>query len=395
MRWTFFICLINFSLPAMSQVKGSLWDVKYINDVPSCTAKKSGSVTEIIYTALEYRGQPKKVFAYYSTPGMLSRDTKTDINLPAIILVHGGTGTAYSEWVKMWAAKGYAAFAMDLRGRDPSGKKIEGGFDETTSDMPVYKLYEPVSEQFLYQAVGDVIVAHNLLRSFKEVDASRIALCGISWGAVVSLITSGVDQRFRAVVPIYGSGYFPTSKLQALQGLSAAKKQVWIRQYDPKQYVSKATMPVLFVNGTNDNNFYLDSYAKTYALAKNKNLSIQIGMKHSHEDGFKIPEPYAFVNSYFKQEPPLALIGKPAVRRNKTVSKIRNNVPVARAYLNYTTDTAAILMDRKWQQSDAVVKRRKIITPRIPGSATMWFVSAQDKRGFITTAPIQFRHHSH
>lgn len=373
-----------------SQIKGSLWDVKEIYTAPMFTSEKDGDVIKMIYDGISYKGHTKKIFAYYSTPGILAGNRENDKKLPAIILVHGGMGTAYRRWVTLWAERGYAAFAMDLRGHDPSGKQIENGFEETTRDMPVYKLYENLDEQFLYQAVADIIKAHNLIRNFKEVDVSKTALCGVSWGAVISLIVSGLDDRFKAVVPIYGCGFFPTSPLQSLQGLSETEKQVWIKQYDPKQYVGKAKMPVLFVNGTNDNNFYLDSYAKTYQLAKNKNLSVQIGMRHSHEDAFKLREPYCFVDSYLKGDKPLPLIGLPSVKNRRTISRVKNGELVKNAYLNYTTDTTSNLMKREWKQAQAQVKRKKIVTPPVPGNATMWFVSCTDERNLITTGDIQF-----
>jgi len=52
------------------------------------------------------------------------RETKEKV--PAVVLVHGGGGTAFADWVKMWTACGYAAIAVDLEGqiptRDATGK---------------------------------------------------------------------------------------------------------------------------------------------------------------------------------------------------------------------------------------------------------------------------------
>ena len=59
------------------------------------------------------------MFAYYATPGTLAGDTSRDSNLPAVVLVHGGGGTAFREWAELWAKRGYAAIAMDLAGHRP------------------------------------------------------------------------------------------------------------------------------------------------------------------------------------------------------------------------------------------------------------------------------------
>ena len=39
--------------------------------------------------------------------------------LPAMVLVHGGAGTAFADWVRMWKRRGYAAIAMDTCGSVP------------------------------------------------------------------------------------------------------------------------------------------------------------------------------------------------------------------------------------------------------------------------------------
>lgn len=38
-----------------------------------------------------------------------------------------------------------------------------------------------------------------------------------------------------------------------------------------------------------------------------------------------------------------------------------------------------------------MIKVSKVITPRVPGNATIWFVAAKDKNGLFTTTAIQFR----
>ena len=40
-------------------------------------------------------------------------------NFPGVVLIHGGGGTAFADWVYLWAKRGYAAIAMDLNGSRP------------------------------------------------------------------------------------------------------------------------------------------------------------------------------------------------------------------------------------------------------------------------------------
>ena len=47
-------------------------------------------------------GQTTEVFAFYASPrtlGLLDAPVKA----PAVVLIHGGGGTAFSDWVWMWA----------------------------------------------------------------------------------------------------------------------------------------------------------------------------------------------------------------------------------------------------------------------------------------------------
>jgi hypothetical protein len=77
------------------QIKGSLWDVEGIYKVPHYNAIQRDGVLEIIYEGLPYKGHNKKTFAYYATPGILQGDISLDKHLPAVVLAHGGGGTAF------------------------------------------------------------------------------------------------------------------------------------------------------------------------------------------------------------------------------------------------------------------------------------------------------------
>ena len=48
------------------------------------------------------------------------------------VLVHGGGGTAFDAWVRLWNDRGYAAIAMDLAGRGADRKRLpDGGPDQS------------------------------------------------------------------------------------------------------------------------------------------------------------------------------------------------------------------------------------------------------------------------
>lgn len=382
---------LNLATAASGQIKGTIWDINEIYKVPACKIISTDSVVTMVYQGLTYKGIPKNTFAYYASPGTLNGDRSKDKKLPAVVLVHGGGGTAFKNWAIMWAKKGYAAIAMDLRGNDGNKKHIAGGFDEPGGLTPYFTITPGLNEQWMYQAVGDVILAHNLIRSFKEVDSNRTALTGISWGGIISCVLAGVDDRYKAVVPVYGCGYlFQNSGMKKdLDQLNEGDRKVWINQYDPSQYLSNAKMPMLFVNGTNDSHFFLDSYAKTYTQVKNKSLSVKIGLKHNHSYGWGNEEIYYFINSHLNDATPLPSFGPVKIQKNAVTAKIKTQLPIVKAYLNYTTDTAGLLKDRKWERHEINIKDNQVSLPLLPAGLTIWYLSVTDKRGLQVSTLLQ------
>lgn len=393
MKKYFLIWLMaSTTLAGKAQIKGTIWNVKGIYDVPQYKTVSTDSVVNIIYQGLPYKGKAQNVFACYATPGTLSGDRSNDKSLPAIILVHGGGGMAFREWVIMWAKKGYAALAMDLRGNGPDKKHIDGGFDEPNAQTPYFTITPKLNEQWMFQAVADVILANNLIRSFPEVDTNRMAITGISWGGIITCLMVGVDQRYKAAVPVYGCGYLlqNSSMRQGLLQLSEDDRQTWVKQYDPMNYIGKTKIPILFLDGANDPHFYLDSYAKTYQLIKDKNISIKIGLKHSHHYAWVNNEIFSFIDSYLNNSAPLAKIAQPQISGGKALAAVKHTVPINKAWLNYTTDTTRVLMNRKWESKEVSFDNKIIVSPPPPAGTTIWYLSLKDEKNLVVSSPLQF-----
>ena len=70
-------------------------------------------VTALFYAGEPFQGKETRVFAWIGIPEGASRP------VPGMVLVHGGGGTAFADWMRLWMARGYAAIAMDLNGRIP------------------------------------------------------------------------------------------------------------------------------------------------------------------------------------------------------------------------------------------------------------------------------------
>ena len=64
------------------------------------------AVRSLLYQGEEYQGQSTEIFAYYASPATLAGQQASADHYPGIVLLHGGGGTAFSEWVEKWARRG-------------------------------------------------------------------------------------------------------------------------------------------------------------------------------------------------------------------------------------------------------------------------------------------------
>ncbi|MFT5127969.1 MAG: hypothetical protein ACI8W8_001577, partial [Rhodothermales bacterium] len=96
----------------------SPWDLTALSRVPTLEwIDRESPVHSLYYPGEPFQGKPTRIFAYYATPGTLAGKPELDAGLPAVVLVHGGGGTAFQEWAELWGKRGYAAIAMDLGGK--------------------------------------------------------------------------------------------------------------------------------------------------------------------------------------------------------------------------------------------------------------------------------------
>ena len=71
-----------------------------------------------------------------------------------------------------------------------------------------------------------------------------------------------------------------------------------MKLFDPSRYLPGVTCPILFVNGTNDFAYPLDSYQKSYQLVKAPvDLCVTVKMPHGHSEGWRPKEIGLFVDS--------------------------------------------------------------------------------------------------
>ena len=335
------------------------WDMDALSAVPRVWADPNRSVEgveAIFYEGLPWKGAPTRVFAYYGLP-----EAGPGEKVPAMVLVHGGGGSAFIPWVKLWVGRGYAAIAMDTCGCISSGGYANhprhehggpggwGGFDQ---------LDRPVEDQWTYHAVADAILGHSLIRSLPEVDAERTGVTGISWGGYLTCIVAGVDHRFKFAAPVYGCGFLGDNSvwLDTFEKLGREKAGLWLGQWDPSQYLPQAQMPMLWVTGTNDFAYPMDSLQKSYRLpSAPRTLCLRVRMKHAHGGPGENPEEIrAMADAILKDGVPLAHVTSTGRHGRNVWVTFESRVPIVKAELNYTTDTGK-WQERSWQTVPATL----------------------------------------
>ena len=349
-------------------------------------------VRALYYESVPWKGKPTRVFAYYSAPAGAAK-------APAMVLIHGGGGTAFAEWVRMWTKRGYAAIAMDTVGTvpdaaeagkpwSPARKRHEFSGPSGWGDFN--NVDEPAADQWTYHAVSAAVLAHSLLRSFPEVDAKRIGVTGISWGGYLTSIVSGVDPRFRFAAPVYGCGFLgeDSAWLKNFAQLGPTRAAKWLSLWDPSVYLLESKVPMLWVTGTNDFAYPFPSLQKSYRLPKGKRtLAIRVRMKHSHPDGAVPEEIAAFADAMLRKAEPLPQITKST---SDTV-QFRANTPIIRAELNYTTNSGR-WQDRNWESVPASIDASsKTAKAAVPSGATAWYFNLFDSRGFVVSSEHEVR----
>lgn len=370
----------------------SPWNMRALSAAPRVfddPAHSTGDVKAIFYQGLPWKGRPTRVFAYYGLP-KLPPNQKT----PAMVLVHGGGGSAFIPWVQLWVSRGYVAIAMDTCGSVSNGQYSErnhprheyggprgwGGFDQ---------IDEPVKDQWTYHAVADVILANSLIRSFPQIDRKRVGLTGISWGGYLVSIVAGVDYRFKFAAPVYGCGFLgdDSAWLSDFAKMGAEKARKWLGLWDPAVYLPRVRVPMLWVDGSNDFAYPMNSLQRSYRLPKTpRTLCLRLRMPHGHVSGVKPKEIQVFADSHFRNGVPLAQITGSGRQGMNAWVTFKSKEPITKAELNYTADTGA-WQKRKWETIPALLNAEtKRISVKLPADATVYFFNLVDDRELVVSS---------
>ncbi len=372
-----FITLLFLAVVARAEIP---WDMPRLSAPPKAEWGAKESLTqEVWYESEPFNGKPTRVFAYIGRPDGVGP-------FPAVVLVHGGGGEAFRGWAEYWAKRGYVSIAMDTAGKGPkSAANPDGGPGQ--DDTVKFRTNVPPADMWTYHAVAAAVRGHSLLLSMPEVDKTRTALTGISWGGYLTCIIAGVDHRFKCAVPVYGCGFLHEDSAWTesfLNKMTPEARQNWVSQWDPSSHLARVECPILFFNGTNDFAYPLDSYRKCYRLVRPelRNVSVIIELKHGHF--WEFPEPDLFIDSVIRGGQPFAKVGKMEVKDGSASAAVTVIGEPRETVLCYTTDTGK-WQTRKWRKLPAELKDGRL-TAKLPTQKLLtFFLSVTDSRGATST----------
>ena len=357
-----------------------------------------GEVKAGFIAGAPYRGRPTRLFAYWGVPARPDGG-----KVPGIVLVHGGGGSAFHRWVRLWNERGYAAISVDTCG-NVSGN-VHG--DEQTGHVRhewagpegwhacFGQIDEPVEDQWPFHAMAATLAANTFLGSLPGVDAARIGLTGISWGAVVACLAAGADPRFCFCAPVYGCGFLvedadafaPQFKLEAV--MSPAQKGKWERLWDPRHYLPLAKMPFLWVGGTNDFAFSMRAVQRSAdALPSPAWRCTRVRMVHGHGAAGETPgEIRAFADWAVGRGPrPPRCIGQ-SLRGDRAVARFdTGGMAIVRASLCHTLDDGG-LTGRLWRETPMEVADGRTEAP-LPSGTTAWFANVVTDGGLVASSDL-------
>lgn len=368
-------------------------------------------IHSLLYGGETFNGKPTEVFAFYASPITLG-EAKPGDTFPGVVLIHGGGGTAFATWVHLWAKRGYAAIAMDLSGMRPPapeydkatglaiGPRRNTGRVRLKNGGPLHghsqkfdSVGGTISDDWPFHAVANVIRAHSLLRGFSEVDKDRTAVTGISWGGYTTCLVASLDDRFKAAVPVYGCGFLHEGESVQKPAIDALKERrmVWVHDYDPGSLLPRCHVPILFVNGTNDKHYPLDSYMKSFQVVPGlKQLRITVKMPHGHQPGWQPPEIGQFIDSKCRDGVPLPLPGTPVVKDGRVSVAIDSKTRITSASLHFSSGKG-LRMNRNWETIAATIDGKTISVDAPPETANTWFLTMTDETGAIVSTTVVFR----
>lgn len=362
------------------------WEAPELLDYAAVTGQEDAlsekNLRAVFFRGADYRGEETRVFAYLGLPSGATERNR----VPGVVLVHGGGGTAYKEWVRAWTDRGFAALAIDYQGNMPlpdcvidSSRYTEIPGFSSPKNLSFADAEDPVADQWMYWASAAAIIANSALRAEPQVDEARVGIAGISWGSIVTSVAIGYDDRFAFACPIYGGLYNAESGTYFQEFFREhPSAKIW---EDPEP-LRASTVPSLFAVWREDPNFSLLSVSRTAALPADGKIVVKSNWYHSHGGGMALPEAYAFAGGICGISRPYSSLTCDGTALTFVPA---NGASMAAATLSFTFDSS-ISGRTIWQ--DIPLGSLENYRAELPAGWEYCFVSVTDDRGNVISTPL-------
>ena len=331
------------------------WNLKELSPAPATTEAQEVRVPglqSLYVSGLPYQSRETKFYAYLGFP------TNQTGKMPAVVLVHGGGGTAMAGWVQYWNAKGYVALSLDTEGHIPARDKIKKNEWQTIDSLKLPWVggpqragafddcQQPLPDQWPYHAVADTVLSISLLASLPQVDAHQIGLVGISWGSVIGSLVGGVDQRLAFVVPQYIGGNLTLGNVW----YGNLKNRPDALRWDPANFyrhpAGKAKW--LWIDGINDKYGVPPMITQSWHdTAPDSWMTFLPTQGHGHAWGETgkdaLREIYVFADSVTRGTPPLARILRTIPGKGEVALVWQADKPIRHAQLSFTLEPIPLI----------------------------------------------------
>lgn len=325
--------------------------------------------------AFFYKVADKEVFAFIGYP-----DTPCPKNgYPAVVLVHGGGGEAFYEWMFEWTKRGFVAIAPDYDSQYATDTEHRKEYNANCGIRGYGSLTrENLKEEhpWVYFSVLETIKAVDILSLDKCVDSHKIMIDGISWGGFLSLIVCGTENRLQAGIINYASAFISEGSWgqeeMQLKKLSPDELRDYNAHFDPQSYLEKIKIPMLFSAGMQDTCFFVNGRKKTTERINGKKyFSYRKFFPHGHDDVFAEPVDYRFAEYILRNGE--FLIGE---------ENSQNGDSIKRSVV-YTCEDCC--------KSDIVSWSEASDFASLPKEAKSYFFTYEDENGVKTSSDVFFR----
>lgn len=208
---------------------------------------------------------------------LLPKDYDESKSYPAILDIHGGPRTVYSEVfyheMQLWANLGYFVFFCNPVGS--SGRGVE--FADLTGRYG----------QIDYQNIMDFTDA--VLEAYPQIDRARLGCTGGSYGGFMCNWIMGHTDRFAAIatqrsisnwVSFYGVSDigFTFTKTQMGNDIYSEAGLARLWDHSPLKYINQMKTPTLFIHSTEDYRCPLEQGLQLYTALQEKGVPTRFCM---------------------------------------------------------------------------------------------------------------------